>query len=190
MIGLWPSWPVRVGSTGARSIFISDRKRRVRPLRGSASHEVFVPFSVCGLRCALSHEAASLGLSHFDVRSSACLLHYRASAIAGGFGNSADRSRCRGSILVLVVFAGSAFCALRALPCAARAADITVHAGPTGSCVAVSLRRDVPLPVFRRTLSQPGRTPAISLLARGWCGNALGIFAPFAVFPVCGSRRL
>lgn len=190
MIGPFPSRPVRVGSTGACFIFCFEPETRVRPLRGAASHEVSC--SLQRLQVALrrhTRRPASNGpTSTFDRPHFRCTMR-RASAIAGGFGgqpimrvSAADRSRPCGF--------GSAFRALRVGPCAARAAGtITVHAGPTGSCVAVSLRRDVPLPELCRTLSQPGRTPAFRQ-SRESCGNAHGIFAPFAVFPVSGSRRL
>jgi len=86
---------------------------------------------------------------------------------------------------VLAVFA------LVFAPCVHRARlaplRTTAHAGPTGSCVAVSLWRDVPLPAFNRTLTQLGRT---GVSHAGRSGNAPGIFLPFAVFPVRGSRRL
>jgi hypothetical protein len=59
-------------------------------------------------------------------------------------------------------------------PCVHRARlaplETTAHAGPTGSCVAVSLWRDVPLPAFFRTLTQLGRTSlrCLPVRQRSW----------------------
>jgi len=64
-------------------------------------------------------------------------------------------------------------------PCVHRARlaplGTTAHASPTGSCVAVSLWRDVPLPAFNRTLTQLGRTCLLGspIRQRSWDSSAL-----------------
>jgi len=68
--------------------------------------------------------------------------------------------------------------------CAARAAGTTIHTGWHGSFAAVSLCTRRSATRFR----QPGTTGPDLLRFRS--GSAPGIFAPFAVFLACGSRRL
>jgi len=68
----------------------------------------------------------------------------------------------------------------------------TAHAGPTGSCVAVSLWRDVPLPACNRTLTQLGQTCLIgsSIWRRSWDFSALRSVprprVPAFVTHICG----
>lgn len=147
----------------------------------------FVPFSVCRLSCALScprRPASDCPTSTFDrPLFSPHPDARRPSPEVSGFSHS---RRCRVNRSRPCGF-GSAFRALRVGPCAARAAGtITVHAGPTGSCVAVSLRRDVPLPVLRRTLSQPGRTPALHLSRADRAATLMGFSHPSQCSPSAG----
>jgi len=69
--------------------------------------------------------------------------------------------------------------------CGPRHNYLTVHAGPTWSCVAVSLSRDVPLPAV-----EPSRNWARSAYFAFNPAALVGFVLPFAVFPACGSRRL
>jgi len=73
---------------------------------------------------------------------------------------------------------------LRVKSCAARAAGTTIHTGSHGSFAAVSL--------FTRRSATRFCEPVTTGpdLHRFRSGSAPGIFAPFAVFPACGSRRL
>lgn len=129
VIGPCPSRPVRVGSTGACFIFYFEPETRVRPLRGAASHEVFCSLQrlQVALRCrSRGSQPRTVPLRRSIVRFFRRTMS-RTSAIAGGFGlqpimrlSAVDRSRPCGF--------GSALCALRVGPCAARAAGtITVH---------------------------------------------------------------
>jgi len=145
------------------------------------------------LRCRTRRPASDSPTSTFD-RPLFSLHHvtHRPSPEVSGFSRSCPgavgRSRPCGFEISVSRLACWAVCGTR------RLGTITVHAGPTGSCVAVSLRRDVPLPVLCRTLSQPGRTPAFRLSRASRAATLMGFSHPSQSSPsagpgVCDRRR-
>jgi hypothetical protein len=166
---------------------VSRNTRQTTP-RNLASHEVFVPFSVCRLRCAVPRRPAPRTV---PLRRSIASFSIRAPADRRRFGqpharigNEEESRPCGFGICV---------CALRDSPCAARAAGtITVHTGSIGSCAAVSLWRGVPLPA----LVEPchNRTARPRFFIRADAATLLGFLdpsqcSPFAGPGVCDAMR-
>jgi len=158
---------IRTGRSGL--VYPPCAFARGRPIRNAPLMRLLFPFSVFRSRCAI------LGSQPQDHPASTFLGALRATA-GGRFWLAREK-------FVLAVFP----------PCVHRARltplRTTVSTGPVGSCIAVSLSRDVPLPEPPNPgATGPDRTCDADTAPRS--DNAHRIRTLFAVFPVHGSRRL